>query len=411
MSANGTRYSKTDHRYWLAKVKPREMGNWESSVLFARMSLGGRQKWVDLQVVEKREAARRAAAFYVMLKAEGWNAAFGTLGSNRVPQAGTTLGDFIRETEAVSSISPVTLATYIRKLRTLAGEVAGVRSPTNGSPKDALRFREETSRILLKVLSPEALHTWKLKRLRDLPPDQLRKAQNTVANILRNAGSLFAPKHLKHVKLAMPDPIPFSQTEKPSAKAARFTSQVRIGELVSAAIAELAPTDPASFRTLVMGVMLGLRRGEIDKLTWTQVDFEQEHIRIEVTPFHKPKHGRERNVPISGELAAMMRQWQVEDDGAVFVVPGRAYMPSVTRNSYRCAACHQKLIAWLRGKGITSGQPIHSLRKEYASYIAKVAGIHAAKEQLGHADISLTSSVYADHDSRVVVAFDQAKAG
>jgi integrase len=59
---------------------------------------------------------------------------------------------------------------------------------------------------------------------------------------------------------------------------------------------------------------------------------------------------------------------------------------------YRCATLFEKLIAWLRVHGGRGQRPLHTLRKEFGSLIAQSYGIRAAKEMLGHADISATAA-------------------
>jgi integrase len=61
---------------------------------------------------------------------------------------------------------------------------------------------------------------------------------------------------------------------------------------------------------------------------------------------------------------------------------------------YRCSTLCEKLISWLRSKGVEGGKPLHALRKEFGSLIAASYGIYAAKEMLGHADISTTAAHY-----------------
>ena len=71
---------------------------------------------------------------------------------------------------------------------------------------------------------------------------------------------------------------------------------------------------------------------------------------------------------------------------------------------YRCALTFDKLIAWLRGKGVGGEKPLHALRKEFGSLIAQKFGIYAAKEVLGHADITTTASHYLESKEKPVLA-------
>jgi len=65
---------------------------------------------------------------------------------------------------------------------------------------------------------------------------------------------------------------------------------------------------------------------------------------------------------------------------------------------------------WLKGKGITDVKAIHSLRKESGSLIAASFGIEAARQHLGHRDISTTSAHYVGKKMRFEVKLDAEEA-
>jgi integrase len=69
---------------------------------------------------------------------------------------------------------------------------------------------------------------------------------------------------------------------------------------------------------------------------------------------------------------------------------------------YRCERHFDRLIRWLRSKGVTASNPLHTLRKEFGSQIAAQAGIFAASMALRHADIQLTRDYYVDKKRRTV---------
>ena len=59
--------------------------------------------------------------------------------------------------------------------------------------------------------------------------------------------------------------------------------------LIQAARDELAQDDPAAFLVVVLGLCVGLRKGEIDLLPWSAVDLRHGVIRIEPTKYFAPK--------------------------------------------------------------------------------------------------------------------------
>ena len=70
---------------------------------------------------------------------------------------------------------------------------------------------------------------------------------------------------------------------------------------------------------------------------------------------------------------------------------------------YRSQATFDKLIAWLRGHGVDAEKPLHALRKEFGSLIAARFGIYAAKEMLGHADITTTAAHYLEAKEKPMI--------
>ncbi len=65
-----------------------------------------------------------------------------------------------------------------------------------------------------------------------------------------------------------------------------------------------------------------------------------------------------------------------------------------TYHHYRCSRIFKELVAWLRGKGVDTTNPLHTLRKEYGSLICQQAGIYAASAALRHTNIQLTRDHY-----------------
>jgi hypothetical protein len=63
---------------------------------------------------------------------------------------------------------------------------------------------------------------------------------------------------------------------------------------------------------------------------------------------------------------------------------------------YRCERNFNRLIEWLRSKGVNGLNPLHTLRKEFGSQVAAQHGIFQASLSLRHASIQLTRDYYLD---------------
>ena len=155
-----------------------------------------------------------------------------------------------------------------------------------------------------------------------------------------------------------------------------------------------------AFKILVLGLCAGLRRGEIDRLQWSQVDLANGSIRIEATDCFAPKANSIGDVPVDEEIAKLLKEWKSKATSR-FVVDGVEPRNSPDSFHYRCNRSHRELIRWLKAKGVTARNPLHSLRKEYGSIVCAKAGIYAASRLLRHANISMTAAVYVDDRGRV----------
>ena len=72
-------------------------------------------------------------------------------------------------------------------------------------------------------------------------------------------------------------------------------------------------------------------------------------------------------------------------------------------NHYRCDCTFKKLLNWLRSKGVTARNPLHTLRKEFGSLINQKFGIYAASAALRHSNIGITRDAYVDKKERTAI--------
>ena len=76
-----------------------------------------------------------------------------------------------------------------------------------------------------------------------------------------------------------------------------------VAELLESAREELATSQPERYKILLLGVMAGLRRNEIDVLPWSAFRWNEGVIRIETTELYRPKsHNSEGDVRVDPEL-------------------------------------------------------------------------------------------------------------
>ncbi|HAL72742.1 MAG TPA: hypothetical protein DCP71_13330, partial [Verrucomicrobiales bacterium] len=255
----------------------------------------------------------------------------------------------------------------------------------------------------LSVLTASAIQKWKVAHIEKAgsSPEARRRAENTAASRLRSARSLFSKKASKYAsaELILPDPLPFAGVELPKKGNTAYQSKIDAPKLIACARQDLTGE---RFKIFTLGLLCGLRKLEIDLLTWKQVDFAKGVIRIECTDFFEPKTEESAGeVDLDAETLALMRTWKATASGDFVIESNRPLRRDTKRVYYRCAPHFKALYPWLKAHGVTARKPLHELRKELGALLASEHGIFAAKSVLRHAQISTTAAYYTDKKRRI----------
>lgn len=448
--ATPTKYAKTDIRYWNGAVFKDNSANY-----FARIQLHGKRRKISLRTGTKKNATEVARDLHANVSELGWvDGLAETFGEAGRIKSNATLGDWIEGVRLTGFFSPATLKQNQGKTRTIAEAIrSGV--VTIGQEGDRSRFgrganadkwRERVDAVLLEELTEEKIGWWRrnhLARFVDNPAD-LKSAKISVESYIRAGKSLFQPKIIKALagSVALPNFIPFRDVEAEKVPKSKYVSEIESpGALLIAgrrdlwgvtadslrSVAYLAkgldPADVATnaseqahfaklaeyhhgaFQILTLGLCMGLRREEIDRLQWKQVRWEKRLIVIEETDCFAPKADSGGEVDFDEGLVGLLRDWQSKASGR-FVVDGIDPKDLPVSRRYRTEEAGAVLIDWLRGKGITrASKPIHALRKEFGAEVCKVAGVHAAASVLRHSDIRTTTDHYTDRRGHTTAGF------
>jgi integrase len=156
--------------------------------------------------------------------------------------------------------------------------------------------------------------------------------------------------------------------------------------------------------------LTGLRMGELLALRWRDIDFELDSVRVRRSftggREGTPKSGRERTVPMAGEVAkALARLSQRErftgDDDLVFVgARGGHLRPNDVRAGYKQS---------LEEAGLRDLR-FHDLRHTFGTHAIRAADSREVMEWMGHQDLK-TTQIYlsfkpqADAARRISEAF------
>ena len=323
-----------------------------------------------------------------------------------------TVGDYLRLVEEWAGLSPMTLAGYSRMLRLVAADIAGIKRDANRFDAHAggggSKWRSKVDAVSLDAFTKGAVQKWRLAFVAKAGAEPTAQARAKIScnSVLSQTRALFSKRILALVRsrVALPEPLPFHEVEKfkKLRSHVRYQSNVDAVSLLRTARDELAETEPEQFKVLVLALCCGLRRNELDKLTWRQVDFDAGVIRIETTRYFKAKSDDSNGaVDVEPELVAVLRGWKARAKSEFVIESDTRPHVGASYSHYRTGRLLDSLMAWLRAKGVDDRKPLHTLRKEFGSIVADKLGIYAASRALRHADGQVTAMHYLDKKQRI----------
>jgi integrase len=411
----GQSAAKTSAKCWESRVKIRP--GVRNGLFYVRLFEGSREAWICCDSSNRITAAARARDHWVRMKAIGLPALLSELSPDPLPERCGTVGEAIAAASKLSTVRPISFLGYVKRLRQVAGEIAGVKRPrkmTSWNSPEADQWRAEVDAVRLDRLNKEAVNKWRAEKIAASSKDPLarRSAIVTADSAIRLARAVFAQDILaaglgKVVRL--PDPLPFAGVSYGKSHR-RFISPVDPAQLFAAARADLETKHPQQFLAFCLCLLAGLRRSEADLLTWTQVKLDQGTLDIQATEFFQPKtEEATREIELDAVAVDILRRAKADKPDPIFVLKGAPYRKQFSAAPlYRADAAPYftwvSLAEWLRGKGVNDPKPIHVLRKLAGSLIFQAHGIEQARGFLGHGDVSTTSRSYLAKTKRVIVS-------
>lgn len=434
--------SKSHEGYWKSRIRKRRFKSASGKMMEAadwsiQIGHGGIQRWVNLETPSRDTAARKARDTWMKLRVGGWDA---VKAKPQPKKTSPTLGEYLAALRAECPESSATIETYAAKTRTLISQVFGIRAPSPTPAPGTEAHRKHLSRIesvRLHRLTPERIDRFITRRMREAERKgnvALDNARVTLNSYARAAKSLFAHKMAGRVRsLVLPSPLPFSETRPPPVRVKRYRSTITLEILFNHALRELdnltedrafellltqrsrKPTKrdcqreikrrQDAFTALLLALFAGLRRDEIDTLTKDRVNLDKAAICIQTDEHGRVKtHASDRDVPIDEGLVNYLRRIVSETSGPFVIASIGHARPSEHRyHHYRLSSVFSFLCKWLRGHGIETHNPIHTLRKEFGSAVNARYGLHAASLALGHSGIQITSAIYVAPKERSVI--------
>ncbi|RJP93925.1 MAG: site-specific integrase [Desulfobacteraceae bacterium] len=129
---------------------------------------------------------------------------------------------------------------------------------------------------------------------------------------------------------------------------------------------------------MLMALYTGMRRGELFRLRWENLDFENGFIHLV-----EPKGGIDQKIPLNSSARQLLENH--ERTGSPFVFPGR--------NGGKRTDCKKALITIKKMAGLPEDfRPLHGLRHVYASMLASSGKVdlYTLQKLLTHKDSKMT---------------------
>ena len=423
---------KTHVAFWRARVERRtyeyEVKTLEVPEYSVRMKFGGIRKRLALGTALKEEAALKARDIYLSLVAKGWSATLAELAPKSAvgavrSEVGPTVGEFIAEVERTSNLKTKTFRRYAQYFRMLAAQIQGVKTDAsryNYYGGGLTSWRERVDAIPLSAITPAAVADWKIAYLRRAGSDPRRKLEvnRSFNSALRHCKSLFSSQIINKPNFTVKVPrfkVPDGQLGEREAYWFDTVDFERVGsmkfqtppgvtyeKLVTNARNELRSGHPEAYKLFLLCLCAGLRRAEADVCLWSQLNSEDNSIRIEANEFIEPKHGSGGTVYVDPSLMKELLSFKNEDSESFVVNSTRGWKP-VMYQRYRCEPHWRTLLDWLEDNGLSARKKVHELRKLFGDAIVKQNGIFAGSAQLRHSTIQMTASHYTDPRQRAAL--------
>lgn len=403
-------YSRTDFRYWKERVERRiSPSTGKPGADFSvQIAYKGERVRFALETPNKDAAAKKAQEIFQSLQATGWQSTLAKFKPAKAKQSDATVGQLIAAATALSSARAESKEEYAKAFRRIVAGIFGIGhgNKYNAKQGGSEAWRNKVDKVKLSKITPAKVLKWKNRFLEEngKTPEAKERAAITVNSLIRNARALFAAKLMRFLteEIVLPAELPFDGIQKEKEPSRRYRSRIDAGSILGDAQTELARSDPEAFKLLLLCLVCGLRRSEADMLTWDAFDFSKGRLHIEATEYMTLK-----SADSAGELdldettVSLFRGFNARASSE-FVVES-PYSHERQSRSYRCDAIQKRLLRWLRGKGVNSRKPLHTLRKEIGAILATEKGIFAASRYLRHSDLRITAQYYADQKTPVAV--------
>ena len=359
--------------------------------------------WFELGA-DLDEAVKRAREIIHHVSVHGWADARMRFAFTRTDVVAFAVADYFEVVVAHGQLNRGTLVEYQGRFRQVVAGVMGIemapseKLPTKGGVS---KWRAKVDATPLFLITPAKVIQWRDARFNsvDTDPAVRRSATHTLNGVIRNGRSLFSKRLLQRLgqarpNLGLPSPLPFEGVHLlPERESDYFyRSEINVRTLIADAMTELSGNQLVIF-CLALGA--GLRRAEIDRLLWRNVDLASGRVSIVSTDSHELKTESSTGILVlEPQFVDVIKRHASVSKGKYVLVGTEKIRDDVGYRWYRCPKDFEHVTAWLKGKGINDEKGVHTLRKEFGSHHAERGGILAASVALRHSTLTVTRKFY-----------------
>jgi integrase len=333
---------------------------------------------IEMAFIEKRTTKDGKEMYRVQIRLKGYPAQFATF------ERKTDAKEWAMRTEAAIKEGRYfkTVESRKRTLEELIDKYIEERLPLRGEDKETvgpqlLWWREQIGKYLLSDVSPVMVAECRDKLLRAPMHKKGEKKERMLSNatVIRYLASLSVCFTYAIQDLGWIESNPIKEVRKPKAERGRvrFLSDEEREALLTACQA----TGTILHSVVIVALSTGTRMSEILNLTWKDIDFKRQVIRLEHT-----KNGERRSIPLVGrahDLLLKQRKVRRIDTDYIFARKD-GKKPLEIRKQWEKAVVKA---------GLTDFR-FHDLRHTAASYLAmEGASLLEIADILGHKTMSM----------------------
>ena len=414
-------FSKTDRRYWKERVEMRTRVTrgivYTDEDYSVQIQFQGKRQRFPLATPNKAAAQEQAAQIYRTVISVGWEGALAKYGGAKhqvrkaKAQRGESIGALITAFLDVSPARMSSKETYVKALRSIYADLneVNMRLKHRSAGKDKGSWQQQVDALLISSVTPEMITKWRRASIAEAKTESAtRNITTTINSKIRNAKAIFSKRSLEQLSktVALPAVMPFQGVRLDNCMLPKYESRLDAGDILTKAQSDLKVADPSAYCVLLLALNCGLRRAEIDNLLWESVDLVAGVLHVEGNDFYQLKsQGSQGAIDLGDETIAELMALRKKSKSEFVISSDREPRRHEGSGWYRCEDVFTNLINWLRKKGVKSKKPLHELRKEVGSIIARDFGIFEASRFLRHRDIRVTASIYVDKKQKVVPKF------